>query len=278
MINKREVRETLRQYNIRPSKRLGQNFLIDSNIKDKIIAALKLTEQDMIIEIGPGLGSLTEPICQKAKKVIAIEKDRRLCEFLKERLQCFRNLEIVCGDFLKFYLPDHKSKVVGNLPFYITTPILTKLINERKKVSSAFISVQKEFAERLVAKPGQPTYSPITLFVQFYCLPKPHFSIKPTSFFPPPEVGTIFLSLEIRKEPAFLIKNEAKLFRIIRAAFEKRRKTILNSLVSADLWATKAEVLDALKNSGISPLCRPEDISMEGFVKISSFLGIDFSG
>lgn len=273
MLNKSQIKEILRQYNIRPSRFLGQNFLIDRNVRDKIIDFIELTDKDLVIEIGPGLGSLTEVLCKIAKKVIAVEKDKRLCEFLKENFQGVKNLEIVCMDFLKFCLPPEKSKVIGNLPFFITAPILTKLIEERGGIDSVYITVQKEFAERLVAKSGQSNYSPITLFVQFYSSPKSLFSIKKRSFFPPPEVEAVFLKLKFLDKALFSVKDEEVLFKVIRGAFGKRRKTLLNSLSALRLWKSKEEVLGLLEKVGISPFLRPEEISMEGYVKISENIG-----
>ncbi len=272
MLNKSQVKEALRRYNIKPSRLLGQNFLIDRNVRDKIIGSLELSDNDLVIEIGPGLGSLTEGLFKIAKKVIAVEKDKRLCEFLKENFHGVKNLEIFCMDFLKFCLPGERLKVIGNLPFFITTPILTRLIEARRKIDSVYITVQKEFAERLVAKRGQSNYSPITLFVQFYASPSRLFSIKETSFFPPPEVEAIFLKLEILDKAPFLVKDEEVLFKVIRSAFGKRRKTILNSLSSSGLWKSKEEILEALGKAGILPNLRPEEISLEEFIRIGESL------
>lgn len=272
MLNRTQVKEVLRQYNIRPSRLLGQNFLIDRNVRDKIINSIELTGSDLVVEIGPGLGSLTEELYKVVKKVIAVEKDKRLCEFLKENFQGIKNLEILCMDFLKFCLPGERLKVIGNLPFFITTPILTKLIEERRKIDCVYLSVQKEFADRLVAKRGEPNYSPITLFVQFYTLPKLIFSIKETSFFPPPEVEVVFLKLNMLDKIPFKVLDEGVLFKVIRGAFGKRRKTILNSLSSLNLWKSKEDILEVFEKAGISPNSRPGELSLEAFVKISESL------
>jgi 16S rRNA (adenine1518-N6/adenine1519-N6)-dimethyltransferase len=275
MLSLREIKSILKEYNIRLSKRLGQSFLIDKNIQGKIIEALQLQKEDTVLEIGPGLGTLTEELCRNAKKVIAIEKDKRLYDFLSENLE-FNNLELVHGDILKFgawrqFSAVHRLKIVGNLPYYISSPILIKLIENRNFISSALISVQKEFGERLTSIPGTKAYGSISCFVQFYTEPDIIFTIKKGSFYPVPKVDSCFLKIKIRERPLFAT-DEEKLFRIIRACFGKRRKTILNSLYSSKLFASKEKILEGLKKAGISPERRPETISLSEFVNLADAL------
>lgn len=255
----------LRKYNIRPSKRLGQNFLIDQNIQKKIIDAVGLSKNDFVLEIGPGLGSLTVGLCKCAKKVIAIEKDRRLYEYLLKNT-AYKNLELIHGDILKYNFRDpHHLKIVGNLPYYISSPILTYLIGSRSAIEAVFITVQKEFAQRLVASPGKKDYGSITCFTQFYTEASILFDIKRNSFYPAPEVDSCFLRLSMRKRPLYLT-DEEKLFKIIRACFGKRRKTILNSLYSSGMFSSKEETSSMLEHSGISGKRRPEELSLKEFV------------
>jgi len=266
-----EVRTLLRKYNIRPNKRLGQNFLIDGNIQRKIIDAISLGKEDAVLEIGPGLGALTKEASKNAKKLTAIEKDARLYNFLLKDAAC-NNLELIHGDILKYDFSNggsHSLKVFGNLPYYISSPILIRLIENRSFIDSIFITVQKEFAQRVVASPGSKVYGSISCFVQFY--PEPHilFTIKRRSFYPAPGVDSCFMRLCIRRKPLYLT-DEGKLFRIIRGSFSKRRKTILNSLYSTGMFLSKEELLGRLKRTGILPNKRAEEISLEKFVDLAN--------
>jgi len=257
----------LREHNIRPSKRLGQNFLTDQNIQRKIISSAHIEKEDTILEIGPGLGALTSGLCEAAEKIIAIEKDKRLCEILLKKIH-FENLELVCGDILKHDFSKYsKIKVLGNLPYYISSPILIHLLKNKDFISSIFITVQREFAERLAAKPGTRDYGSISCFTQFYAEPRILFKIKKNAFYPAPKVDSCFLRIDIRKKPLYLT-NEEKLFKIIRTSFEKRRKTILNSLAAGGDFGSKQELSEKLSEAGISPNRRPETISLDEFVKL----------
>lgn len=267
MLSLREVKCALHEYNIRPSKRFGQNFLIDKNIQKKIIVSARIENEDVVFEIGPGLGALTSGLCKVAKKVIAIEKDRRLHEFLLQS-SSFEKLELMQGDVLKHDFGKYsKIKVMGNLPYYISSPILIHLLKNRSFISSIFITVQREFAERLVAKPGTRDYSSISCFTQFYAEPKILFKIKKTAFYPAPKVDSCFLKVAIRNQGLYLT-DEEKLFKIVRSSFEKRRKTILNSLAASGDFGSKQELSERLSEAGISPDRRPETISLEEFVKL----------
>lgn len=276
MLSLNEVKTILRDNNIRPSKRLGQNFLIDKNIQKRIIGSLELKGEDVVLEIGPGLGAITKDICSSVKKVIAIEKDKRLFNFfLQGGLP--KNLEIIQQDILKhdfrksFTEAHSKLKVAGNLPYYISSPILISLLRNRKAVDSIFITVQKEFAERVVAGPGTKSYGSISCFVQFYAHPVILFNIKKNSFYPVPKVDSCFMKIDVRGEGLYLT-DEEKLFKIIRACFEKRRKTILNSLHSKYAFISKSDLETRLKISRVSPGSRPETIALNKFVDIANAL------
>jgi len=267
----KQVKAVLKEYNIRPSKYLGQNFLIDRNIQGKIINALDIKTEDTMLEIGPGMGALTGELCKWATKVIAIEKDRRLCNFLLQN-HSYAKLDLFCDDILKYDFKEMRGlKVVGNLPYYISSPILTYLLDNRPSIGSIFITVQKEFAERLVAGPGTKDYSSISCFTQFYAEPEILFNIRRRCFYPVPEVESCFLKVCIREKGLFLT-NEDKLFKIIRTCFGKRRKTILNSLSSNSMFGDKEAVEGRLKDIGIDPGRRPETLSIEEFVRVSDGL------
>ncbi|MDP2911809.1 MAG: 16S rRNA (adenine(1518)-N(6)/adenine(1519)-N(6))-dimethyltransferase RsmA [Candidatus Omnitrophota bacterium] len=281
MLKLSEVRAILREYNIRPSKRFGQNFLIDQNIKNKIVESIGVSGKDVVLEIGPGFGALTEDLCKKAKKVIAVEKDKRLYEFLTKNIS-YNNLELINNDILKYDLSDtvcrrtathgvgqvpSKLTVVGNLPYSISSPILNHLINNKNYINSAYITVQMEFGERLVASPGTKDYGSLSCYAQFYGNPKILFKIPRGAFFPVPEVDSCFLKIDFNKEMDKSIDHDM-LFKIIRSSFEKRRKTILNSLSSSGIFKSKEETLICLTKAGISPNRRPETISLQEFAKL----------
>ncbi|MDP8230218.1 MAG: 16S rRNA (adenine(1518)-N(6)/adenine(1519)-N(6))-dimethyltransferase RsmA [Candidatus Gorgyraea atricola] len=267
MLSLREVKCALHEYNIRPSKRFGQNFLIDKNIQRKIIASAHIEKKDTVLEIGPGLGALTSGLCEAASKVIAVEKDKRLHEFLS-RNSSFENLELIQGDALQHDFSKYsKIRVLGNLPYYISSPILIYLLKNRSFMSSIFITVQREFAERLVAKPGTRDYGSISCFTQFYAEPEILFKIKKTAFYPMPKVDSCFLKVVIRNQ-GLCLTDEEKLFKIIRSSFEKRRKTVLNSLAASGEFGSKQELSEKLSEAGISPNRRPETISLDEFVKL----------
>lgn len=274
MLGVKEVKSIFREHNIRPSKRLGQNFLVEEGIQGKIIEAAELTKENIVLEIGPGLGALTNTLCECTKSVIAIEKDRRLYDLLLKSKK-FSNLELICGDVLNYNFQksgmsrDVKIKVVANLPYYMSSPILTRLLDNRDFISTIFITVQKEFAERLIAGPGSKTYGSISCFVQFYTEPAILFTIKKTAFYPAPKVDSCFLRIRIRDKGLYLT-DEQKLFKIIRACFEKRRKTILNCLRSFGGHLSKEEILERLERAGISPIQRPETISLKRFTALTN--------
>ena len=253
---------------IKPKKSLGQNFLADRNIREKIVKAAEFNLKDAVLEIGPGRGEITSLLLPKVKKLYALEIDRSLCDVLKETLGNHSNLELINKDILKFDLFSipGQIKVVGNIPYYISTPIIEHLFEYREKIEAIFMTVQKEFAKRMSAAPGSRDYSSLSCFVQYYCEPKVLFNIKRGSFYPVPNVDSSFIRLKIRKEPAVKVSDEKRLFVIIRAAFNQRRKTLRNSLegIIAD------EALEKFyRDNHISKGIRPESLSLKDFAALS---------
>lgn len=255
----------------KPKKSLGQNFLIDKNIQRKIIRVCGFNHQDIILEIGAGRGELTQLIAKEVKQVYALEIDRRLSEILKDNLQNYSNVTIIFQDILKFDLKSlsagQKLKVIGNIPYYITTPIIGYLLQYRDKIDTIFLTVQKELAERITVGCGSREYSAFSCFLQYYTLPKILFPIKNNCFKPVPRVDSCFLKLKPREKPAVEVKNEVMLFTIIRRAFNQRRKILRNSL---------KEIIpqDKLENffAGfkINPNVRPEQLKLQDFADLSN--------
>lgn len=280
MLTKTEIKQTLKENNIRPLKRLGQNFLIDKNIKDKIIKIASIKSDDVVLEIGPGLGALTEDLAKKAARVLAIEKDRSLYRILRENLGHYKNTEFVEGDILKYPLPEaeafqktahrkescerKKIKVLGNLPYYITSPVILRLLTMANSIDSILVTVQKEVAQRIVAQPGTKDCGSISLFVQFHAEPSIEMNISPNAFFPKPEVSSCLLKLVIRERPAIRVKDEELLFKIIRASFGQRRKTLTNTLRSFS-----PDIKDTLESVNINPKRRGETLSLNEFAQIA---------
>ena len=261
---------------IRPKKSLGQNFLIDNNILNKIISESSVTKKDTILEIGAGSGALTFKLADKAKYVFALEIDFKLCDLLEQRIAGRRNIKLIKKDILKFSfsslkpIPKKGIKVIANIPYYISTPIIGHLLKNRKNIDGIFLTIQKELADRMIAQPGSKDYSSLSCFVQFYTEPKKLFIIKKNSFLPPPKVGSCFLSLKILKKVRFKVKDEKLLFKIIRTAFQMRRKTILNSLSSIMPKEKLKEVFLRLK---IDPTLRAENLTLKDFVTIANSIG-----
>lgn len=247
--------------NFFPRKSLGQNFLTDKHIKTKIIAACQLNCDDNVLEIGPGKGILTQDIVTSVKSLIAVEKDKKLFEYLGGKFKDCKNLTLVNDDILKFKLKQNNTKVIGNIPYNISSPLIEHLINQKNKISAIYISLQKEFAERLVANPGSKVYGAFSLFVQYHTEPQIRFFIKKGSFHPVPKVDSAFVELKVRETPAVKVKKEELLFKIIRAAFNQRRKMISNTLKR---FLSSAEI----SKTGIKPNKRPEELSIEDFAKI----------
>lgn len=271
------IKEILQEYGFRFSKSLGQNFLIDGNIVRKICEDGNITKEDNVLEIGPGIGTLTEELSLRAKKVVAVEIDKALLPILDETLENCSNVEIVHGDILdidlnKLFQEKFETgniKVVANLPYYVTTPIIGKLLEYELDLDSIIVMVQKEVADRIVAEPGNKQYSSLTVFVNYYTNPQILFKVPKTVFMPRPKVDSAVIKLDLKKDDISIVDKKL-FFKIVRAAFGKRRKTLLNALSSGDLGITKDELREILKRVDIEPSERAENLKLEDFIKISS--------
>jgi len=270
----------MKKYNIKANKSLGQNFLIDGNVIEKIVNSANIKNDDLIIEIGPGLGTLTQYLLEKAGKVVCIELDKRMLEILNNRFCMYNNFEIINNDVLKVDLKElisnekrkneiNNVKIVANLPYYITTPIIMKLLEDNLDIESITVMVQKEVAERLIAHPGTKNAGAITYSVFYYCTSEMIEEVPNNSFIPEPEVVSEVIKLTLREKPAVDIKNKELLFSIIKCAFMQRRKTLLNALVNAKVFASKEEGAKVLEKIGLDINVRAEQLSLDDFLNIA---------
>jgi 16S rRNA (adenine1518-N6/adenine1519-N6)-dimethyltransferase len=250
-----------------PKKHLGQNFLFDPSILLKIISSADLSDNDTVVEIGPGPGRLTRLLAERVQKVIAIELDPYLYNNLREELNDLDNIDFVLGDALKFPFEQlGHFKVVANIPYYITTPIIFRLIAARTVLHSMTLTIQKEVAERIVAKPGGKDYGVLSIGTQFYTAPELMFIIPKEAFRPMPKVDSAVIHMTMRKEPAVSVPDESVFFRVVKTAFSQRRKTLSNSLKSLS-----KDIKDILQRAGIDPQRRPETMDIEEFANLSRF-------
>lgn len=276
MLTKTQLKEVIAKYSFTPLKRLGENYLIDGNIKKKIIDECRLSRYDSILEIGPGLGALTMDLAASGARVFAVEIDKKAYAILKELAGSDHpNLEIFNDDILKFDLAkivsDGRIKVVANLPYYITTPAIEYLINNRRLLESAIIMIQKEVALRLLASPGTKEYSSVSCFVRYFTRPEYIYTVKRRSFFPSPDVDSSILRLTFLDKPPVSVSDEKKFFKIVRGAFNQRRKSIINSLARVEvLDMPKEKLSDILNGIGIDPAARPETLGLPQFAAISN--------
>ena len=264
----------LNKYGLRANKKLGQNFLINESIIYDIVKKANVTKEDVVIEIGPGLGSLTKELINNAKKVIAIELDPNMIDILKSRFGIFDNFEVIYGDVLKIDLEElikgyDSVKVVANLPYYITTPIIMKLLEDNVGISLIEVMVQKEVAERLCATPTGRDYGAITVAVNYYSKPGYIVTVPSKSFLPAPDVDSAVVMLEVYDEPKVKVDKDL-FFSIVKAAFSQKRKTLLNSLGSANVnGINKEKLTNILTELGIDLNIRAERLSLEDFENIS---------
>ena len=274
--------EILNKYKFVFQKKFGQNFLIDTHVLERIIDESGITKDDMVLEIGPGIGTMTQYLCENAREVVAVEIDKMLIPILTEdTLKEYDNVTVINDDILKVdvcKIVEERNggkpiKVVANLPYYITTPIIMGLFENHVPVESITIMVQKEVADRMLAGPGSKEYGALSLAVQYYSSAKVVANVPPNCFMPRPNVGSAVIRLTTHKERPVNPKNEQLMFRIIRAAFNQRRKTLLNSLNNApDVPATKEAVSKALDELGLSQTIRGEALSLEEFAKLSDII------
>lgn len=272
--NKKVTRYILQRFGIHMSKRLGQNFLIDANIVQGIVDAANVQENDRVLEIGPGIGTLTQALAETGAEVTCVELDKRLPEVLAHTLDAYDNVRVIQGDILKVNIPeimgDKPFKVVANLPYYITTPIIMALLEKHLPITDIVVMVQKEVAERMAAQPGGKTYGALSVAVQYYTVPEITLYVPPRSFMPPPEVDSVVVNCKVRQIPAVELIDEKMFFRVVKAAFGQRRKTLNNALKS--MGVDKNIIADVLDKAGIEATRRGETLTMEEFGAIANIL------
>ena len=278
-----ETKFIMKKYNIKANKNLGQNFLVSSDAINQIVNSGEIEKDDLIIEIGPGLGTLTKELLERAKKVICVELDNKMVEILNERFSLYDNLEILNQDILKTDLKEiikkektqnniKDVKIIANLPYYITTPIIMKLLEEKLDLKSITVMIQKEVAERLIATPGEKNTGAITYTVYYYAEAKKITEVPNTSFIPEPEVTSEVIRLDIRKNPPVETKNTEMMFKIIKNAFMQRRKTLLNSLTNTKILKNKEEGTKILKRLNLNENIRAEELTLKKFAEITDLL------
>ena len=263
-------------------KRFGQNFLIDTHVLEKIIKSAEITKDDLVLEIGPGIGTMTQYLCENAREVIAVEIDKNLIPILEnDTLAEYDNVTVINEDILKLDLNalvkerngGNRIKVVANLPYYITTPIIMGLFESHVPLQNITVMVQKEVADRMQAGPGSKDYGALSLAVQYYATPYIAANVPPNCFMPRPNVGSAVIRLALHAEPPVQVKDEAFLFALIRASFNQRRKTLVNGLTNAaELKLSKDEVQVALEQMGLSATVRGEALTLEQFAELANLL------
>lgn len=273
--------ETIQKYGFDFQKKYGQNFLIDARVLDKIIAAAEIGPEDCVLEIGPGIGTMTQYLAEQAGKVIAVEIDDKLIPILQETLKDYDNVRIIHQDVMKLDLNELAAtdnhgkpmKVVANLPYYITTPIIMGLFEQNVPLQNITVMVQKEVADRMQVGPGTKEYGALSLAVQYYAKPYIVANVPPNCFIPRPNVASAVIRLTRYTEPPIAVKNEKLMFQLIRASFNQRRKTLVNGIGNAaQLNYTKEQVQQALERMGASPTVRGETFTLEDFARLSDTL------
>lgn len=271
----------LQKYNFNFNKRYGQNFLIDRNVLDRIISAADITKEDCVLEIGPGIGTLTQYLAESAREVVAVEIDKSLIPILDETLSAYDNVTVINDDILKVDINrivqerngGKPIKVVANLPYYITTPIIMELFERHIPLSSITIMVQKEVAERIQVGPGTKDYGALSLAVQYYAKPEIVANVPPNCFIPRPNVGSAVIRLNRYEKPPVEVEDEGKMFAFIRASFNQRRKTLANGLSNApQLNLSREQITAALEQMGLSATIRGESLTLEQFAQLSNLL------
>ena len=282
--NPKQTIAVIQKYGFSFQKRYGQNFLIDGHVLDKIIAAAGVTKEDVVLEIGPGIGTMTQRLSQAAARVIAVEIDAALIPILGETLADCGNVTVINGDILKLDLRGllereaggRPVRVVANLPYYITTPIIMGLFESGVPIDTITVMVQKEVAERMQAGPGSKDYGALSLAVQYYAEPYIAANVPPNCFIPRPNVGSAVIRLTRHEKPPVAAADPELMFRLIRASFNQRRKTLLNSLANAsELSFSKEEIGAAVEKMGLSPSVRGETLSLAQFAQLSDLLGMN---
>lgn len=272
----------LQKYSFNFQKKFGQNFLIDTHVLDKIVAAAGITKDDFVLEIGPGIGTMTQYLCENARQVLAVEIDKMLIPILEDTLSAYDNVEVLNEDILKVDInriareknSGRPIKVVANLPYYITTPIIMGLFESHVPMESITVMVQKEVAERMQVGPGTKEYGALSLAVQYYAKPEIVANVPPNCFMPRPKVGSAVIRLTRHEKPPVEVTDEQLLFRLIRASFNQRRKTLVNGLSnSGELRLSKEQIAGAIEKLGLSPSIRGEALTLEQFARLSNIIG-----
>ena len=280
--NPKETIAIIRKHDFSMQKKYGQNFLIDAGILQEIVESADITKEDCVLEIGPGIGSMKQYLCEAAQQVTAVEIDTKLIPILEETLAAYDNVEVIHGDILKVDIgalaeknPEGKPfKVVANLPYYITTPIVMELLEKKLPIESITIMVQKEVAERMQAGPGSKTYGALSLAVQYYAEAKIVAEAPPHCFLPQPKVSSSVIRLTRYTQPPVAVKDERLMFRLIRNAFNQRRKTLANALYNgADLGLAKDNIISAIVAIGESETVRGEVLSLAQFAQLADIIG-----
>lgn len=271
----------LQKYHFNFQKKYGQNFLIDTSVLDRIISAAEITKEDCVLEIGPGIGTMTQYLAEAAREVVAVEIDKSLIPILEDTLQDYDNVTVINEDILKLDINriveerngGRPVKVVANLPYYITTPIIMGLFEQNVPLRSITIMVQKEVADRMQVGPGTKDYGALSLAVQYYAKPQIVANVPPNCFIPRPNVGSAVIRLTRYEEPPVQVDDEKKMFAIIRASFNQRRKTLVNGLGNAaNLQFSKEHVAETLSAMGLSQTVRGEALTLEQFAQLSNLL------
>lgn len=279
--NPARTREIIQKYGFHFQKKFGQNFLIDAHILEKIVDSAEVGEEDCVLEIGPGIGTMTQYLCERARKVIVVEIDKNLIPILEETLGDYQNVEIINADILKVdiqkIVDEHNGgkpiKVVANLPYYITTPIIMGLFESHVPIASITVMVQKEVADRMQVGPGTKDYGALSLAVQYYAKPEVVAIVPPECFIPRPNVSSSVIQLTRHIHPPVEVEDEELMFRIIRASFNQRRKTLQNGLNNApDLHFSKEKIAQAIASLQVSPSIRGEALELFQFAKLSNYL------
>lgn len=279
--NPKNTIEILNKYKFVFQKKFGQNFLIDTHVLDKIIQAADITKEDFVLEVGPGIGTLTQYLCENAREVAAVEIDKMLIPILEDTLSAYDNVTVINQDILKLDLNalvqerngGKPIKVVANLPYYITTPIIMDLFERHLPLVNITVMVQKEVADRMQAGPGSKDYGALSLAVQYYAEPYIAANVPPNCFMPRPNVGSAVIRLKLHEESPIDVKDEKLLFQMIRASFNQRRKTLVNGLNNSEqLSFAKETIIEALKLNGISENIRGEALTLEQFAALANTL------
>ena len=275
-----ETKFLMKKYKIKANKSLGQNFLINSEVVENIVNSSEITKEDMVIEIGPGLGTLTKYLLDKAGKVLCVELDTKMIKILQDRFLIYDNFEVINTDVLKLNLNDiiyenkkqgkiKDVKVVANLPYYITTPIIMKLLEEKLDIKSITVMIQKEVVDRLIETPGGKNTGAITYTVYYYCDSEKIMEVPNSSFIPEPEVTSEVIKMNLRSKPVVDIDNNKVMFMVIKSAFMQRRKTLLNALTNTKVFLNKEEGLKILNELNLNENVRAEELSIQDFANIA---------